>query len=72
MAGRKKVKVILDTNWYISASINAKSWRKLYELLQHEKMEVIYSQELLAECKEVMRKKFSKKISTNQVLRFIA
>ncbi len=33
MAKSKRLKIVLDTNWYISASINRNSRRRLYELL---------------------------------------
>ncbi len=33
MAKSKRLKIVLDTNWYISASINRISRRHLYELL---------------------------------------
>ncbi len=72
MATRKRLKVIFDTNWYISASINANSRRKFYNLLKNDKIEVIYSQELMSEYQEVMKRKFSKKITKKQVLRFIS
>jgi len=67
----KKIRIILDTNWYVSAAINKNSRRTLYDLLTHERLTVLYSEELIAEFFEVMsRKKFKKMISSIQVSRF--
>ncbi|MDX1943089.1 MAG: putative toxin-antitoxin system toxin component, PIN family [Saprospiraceae bacterium] len=72
MAKRQKTKLILDTNWYVSATINRKSRRKLYELLKNEKLIIIYAYELLEEYNRVIhREKFNKIIAPNQIERFI-
>lgn len=72
MAKKKRLKIIFDTNWYISASINRKSRRRLYDLLINEDLTVFYSSELLHEYKSVIfRKKFEKYIRQDQVNRFI-
>jgi|APTNR8051073442_1049403.scaffolds.fasta_scaffold01845_12 putative PIN family toxin of toxin-antitoxin system len=73
MAKKKRLKIIFDTNWYISASINRKSRRRLYDLLINEDLTVFYSSELLYEYKSVIfRKKFEKYIRQDQVNRFIS
>ena len=72
MAKKKRLKIILDTNWYISASINRNSRRRLYDLLINENLMIFYSRELLAEYESVIsRKKFEKYIRPDQVGRFI-
>ena len=72
MAGRK-IKVILDTNWYVSATINHRSRRTLYQILANKFISVLYSTELLKEYKEVMgREKFQKIVSEKQIRRFIS
>lgn len=73
MAKKKHLNVILDTNWYVSASINRASRRRLYNLLINENLTIYYSQELLAEFESViLRKKFIKFISPEQVSRFLS
>ena len=72
MAKKKRLKIILDTNWYVSASINRTSRRRLYELLINENLTIYYSRELLVEYESVIsRKKFEKFIRQEQVSRFI-
>lgn len=72
MAKKKHLKIILDTNWYISASINRNSRRRLYDLLINENLTIFYSRELLAEYESVIsRKKFEKFIRQEQISRFI-
>jgi len=72
MAKKKHLKIILDTNWYVSASINRTSRRRLYDLLINENLTIFYSRELLAEYESVIsRKKFEKYIRQEQVSRFI-
>lgn len=71
MPKKRSVKVILDTNWYISASINRKSRRTLYEILTNPALEIFYSKELVQEFQDVIgRPKFRKIISETHVLRF--
>jgi len=73
MAKKKRLKIILDTNWYISASINRKSRRALYHLLINDNLTIFYSKELLNEYETVIfRRKFNKYINPEQVNRFIA
>ena len=72
MAKKKRLKIVLDTNWYVSASINRNSRRRLYDLLINENLTIFYSGELLAEYEFVIsRKKFGKFIRAEQVNRFI-
>ena len=74
MQSQRKIKIIFDTNWYISASINKKSRQIFYRnILNSEKFEIYYSNDLLKEYKTVIaRKKFSKYISQNQVNRLLS
>jgi putative PIN family toxin of toxin-antitoxin system len=72
MAKRRKIKVIFDTNWYISACINRKSRRVLYELLTDTRLTILYGTQLIDEFSEVIhRPKFRKYISPDQIKRFI-
>ncbi len=72
MAGKRIVRIILDTNWFVSASINRRSRRRLYELLTNKDVIILYSQEILEEYNKVMsRPKFQKIISTDLSKRFI-
>jgi uncharacterized protein len=69
---KTKTRIILDTNWYISASINRKSRRRLYKLLTDERFKILYSSELLEEYLTVIsRPKFKKFISPVHYQRFI-
>ncbi|MBI9039102.1 MAG: putative toxin-antitoxin system toxin component, PIN family [Bacteroidales bacterium] len=64
--------MILDTNWYISGTINHNSRRLFYQLITNQKFEVFYSRELLSEYKDVItREKFKKYITWEQAKRFI-
>jgi uncharacterized protein len=72
MAKHKLLRIVIDTNWYISASINRTSRRKLFSVLSNPKIAVFYSDELLDEYKRVItRKKFASVINTSQANRFI-
>jgi putative PIN family toxin of toxin-antitoxin system len=72
MANKRTAKVILDTNWYISASINRRSRRIVYNILADQNLDIFYSKELLHEYQEdIRRPKFRKIISEPQVLRFL-
>lgn len=73
MAKKKRLKIVLDTNWYVSASINRNSRRRLYDLVINENLTIFYSRELLAEYESVnFRKKFEKYIRPEQASRFIS
>jgi len=68
----KKIRLILDTNWYISATINENSRKLLYELLTNENIIILYSNEILEEYQKVItREKFKKFIRIEQVTRFM-
>lgn len=73
MAKKKRFKFVLDTNWYVSASINRNSKRRLYDLLINQNLMKHYSRKLIAEYESVIsRKKFEKFIRQEQVSRFIS
>jgi putative PIN family toxin of toxin-antitoxin system len=66
-----KTRIILDTNWYISATINKNSRRILYQILTNHNLIVIFSDEIIQEYRAVItRDKFKKIIKINQALRF--
>lgn len=68
----KKLRIIIDTNWYISATINQKSRRSLYELLTNNNLVIIFSNEILLEYNQVIkRSKFKKIINHSQISRFM-
>lgn len=68
----KKIRIILDTNWYISATINKKSRRTFYELLTNQSLIILFSSEILKEYNQVAaRNKFRKIINAQQVARFM-
>jgi putative PIN family toxin of toxin-antitoxin system len=68
----KKIRVILDTNWYVSATINKKSRRIIYELLTNKNLTILFSNEILKEFNQVIiRPKFKNIINQQQVTRFI-
>ncbi len=72
MAKQQRLRVVLDTNWYVSASINRKSRRILYTLLTDERLQILYTDRLFEEFSEVIfRPKFAQMISPDQVGRFI-
>lgn len=72
MGKRDQLRIILDCNWYISGSINRKSRRTIYSIINNPKFIVIYSEELLEEYNTVIsRTKFQTIISTSQANRFI-
>jgi uncharacterized protein len=68
----KRIRIILDTNWYISATINRSSRRILYQILTNKNITVLYCDEIIAEYQRVIiRDKFSKVIRPKQAFRFI-
>ncbi|KAA6441425.1 putative toxin-antitoxin system toxin component, PIN family [Dyadobacter flavalbus] len=70
----RKINVVIDTNWYISACLNRSSRRILYyEILKNPHIKVFYSKELLQEFEDVIsRPKFRKIISYDQAIRFMS
>ena len=72
MAKQQKLRVIFDTNWYVSASINRKSRRTLHALLTDQRLQMLYTDRLFEEFSEVIyRPKFEKTITYDQIQRFI-
>jgi putative PIN family toxin of toxin-antitoxin system len=68
----RKIRIILDTNWYVSATINKKSRRTLYELITNKNVVIIFSSELMNEYNHVIKRdKFKKVIKPQQANRFI-
>lgn len=74
MPKKRKINVVIDANWYISACINKNSRRTLYHtILKNTHLQIFYSTELLQEFEGVItRKKFAKMIAPHQVVRFIS
>src|ERR1700753_723227 len=71
MAG-EKIRIILDTNWYISATINKKSRRLLYQLLENHNIVIVFSDEIIKEYQRVItRNKFKNIVNSRQVSRFM-
>jgi putative PIN family toxin of toxin-antitoxin system len=69
---KRKVRIVLDTNWYISATINQRSRLQIYELLDNINFVILFSNEILSEFNEVIRlDKFKKIISQEQITRFM-
>ncbi|MFN0217120.1 MAG: putative toxin-antitoxin system toxin component, PIN family [Saprospiraceae bacterium] len=72
MAKQQRLRVVIDTNWYVSASINRKSRRTLYALLADKRLQILYADRLFEEFSEVIyRPKFEKTITSDQIQRFI-
>jgi putative PIN family toxin of toxin-antitoxin system len=68
----KKIRVILDTNWYISATINKRSRRLLYQLLTNKNIFILFSDEIFKEYGLVItRNKLKNIVSAQQVTRFM-
>ncbi|MEO6849995.1 MAG: putative toxin-antitoxin system toxin component, PIN family [Mucilaginibacter sp.] len=66
------IRIILDTNWYISATINRTSRRTFFDLLTNKNLVVIFSDTILKEYKEVIRRdKFKRIINPSQINRFM-
>mgnify|MGYP006370757021 CR=1 FL=1 len=73
MAKQQKTRLVLDTNWYISAIISRKSRRILYELLIDERLVILYTDRLQSEFLEVIyRPKFKNVLKPGQILRFLS
>lgn len=69
MSKEKKLKLVLDANWYVSACISRKSRRTLYyDILKNPRFDVFYSTELMAEFDRVIqRPKFVKVIAPKYI-----
>ncbi|MCF2505297.1 putative toxin-antitoxin system toxin component, PIN family [Dyadobacter sp. CY107] len=72
MKKSKKLNIVLDANWYVSACISRKSRRTLYyNILKNPDLQVFYSSDLIDEFSAVIKRpKFSKYITHKQVNRF--
>jgi putative PIN family toxin of toxin-antitoxin system len=72
MKKSKKLSIVLDANWYVSACISRKSRRTLYyNILKNPDLQVFYSSDLIDEFSDVIeRQKFSKYITHKQIKRF--
>ncbi|WP_192579129.1 putative toxin-antitoxin system toxin component, PIN family [Dyadobacter aurulentus] len=72
MKKSKKLSIVLDANWYVSACISRNSRRTLYyNILKNTDLQVFYSSDLIDEFSDVIeRPKFSKYISRKQINRF--
>jgi uncharacterized protein len=73
MPKTKRIKVIFDTNWYISVCINRNSRRRFYNhIVKTNRFEIYYSNELLTEFQTVIiRPKFRKYLSLSQANRLM-
>ena len=68
----KLMRIIIDTNLYISALINENSRKRLDLVLENESLEILVSDALLQELFEVAnRPKFKKYISSWQIESFV-
>ena len=72
MNKRKKFRIVLDANWYISACISRNSRRTIYvNILKNSRLQVFYSTELLCEFDGVIKRtKFAKIITAEHINRF--
>jgi uncharacterized protein len=67
----KQYRIVIDPNWYISASISGHSRRTLRKVFTDSRFLVLLSAELLDEYDVVIaRKKFRRYLSLDQVSRF--
>jgi putative PIN family toxin of toxin-antitoxin system len=70
--GKRALRIVLDTNWYISASINRNSRRTIYPLFVHPGVQIFYSEQLLSEYETVINRPFfTKYIAPHQAGRFL-
>lgn len=72
MPAKRKIRVVLDANWFISACISRSSRRTVwYKILRNDRLHTYYSLELIEEFDGVIsRKKFAKVLTPMQVKRF--
>lgn len=72
MTKNKKLRIVLDANWYVSACISRNSRRTLYfKILKNSRLNVFYSAEIMTEFEGVIeRLKFAKTVTHQQVNRF--
>ena len=68
----KPIRIILDTNWYVSASFNKNSRQLLYNLFNNKSVVVFLSDEILNEyIKVIKRAKFRSLITDDLIERFL-
>jgi putative PIN family toxin of toxin-antitoxin system len=66
------IRIVIDTNWYVSATISKKSRRAFYKILSNNNFAILFCDELLKEYQEVIfRDKFKKTIRQAHVERFM-
>ncbi|GHB87737.1 putative toxin-antitoxin system toxin component, PIN family [Persicitalea jodogahamensis] len=66
------MKVVIDTNLFVSAAINANSRQRLELALYNDALSILLDEALLSEFVEVInRPKFRRYISANQIIAFI-
>ncbi len=72
MPAKRKINIVLDANWFVSACISRNSRRTVYyKILRNDRLRTYYSSELVEEFRGVIsRRKFAKKITMTQVNRF--
>lgn len=67
-----KLRLIIDTNWYVSATISKKSRRSFYKILADANFTILFCDELLKEYQQVIfRDKFKKIIRQAHVERLM-
>ncbi|WP_128546216.1 putative toxin-antitoxin system toxin component, PIN family [Larkinella soli] len=72
MPVRRNYLVVIDVNWYISATINERSRRTLFRILTDERFRVVMSPELISEYQMVInRPKMRRYVSIHQAERFL-
>ncbi len=72
MAAKLRLRIFIDTNWWVSATISSKSRKTLYAILKSEKFEILFTKKLLNEYFDVItRKKFAGIISLPKAEKFI-
>lgn len=65
------IRIVVDTNLFVSALINVNSRSRLNQILENELLEILLDETLLAEIHEVInRPKFNKYISKDQIFDF--
>ncbi len=66
------IRIVIDTNLYVSSMINQNSRLKLNLVLENPDIEILFDDSLLSELQEVIsRPKFRKYISTEKIYTFL-
>jgi uncharacterized protein len=72
MAAKHRLRIFIDTNWWVSATISSKSRKTLYTILKSEKFKIVFTKKLVNEYFDVIgRKKFTGIISLPKAEKFI-